>query len=206
MDPFTKSKIFGADSNKESIKASPEVVVDKSLDLSDQKTDMPTMQNTEAGDKKPVSKIVPLLLLLIIAMSLGIYQSMRLSSAQKDLISVKKATAESINIEKDKYQAVFLKNGQTYFGKMDSLNETYLTMSDIYYLRQTQAISYDQTRSAATDFSLVKLGCEIHSPRDKMIINRQEVSFWENLNKDGRVAKAFATYRSQTPEQQKCPT
>jgi hypothetical protein len=37
-----------------------------------------------------------------------------------------------------------------------------------------------------------------------MIINREQVSFWENLKDDGKVAKAIDQWVSQNPNGQKC--
>jgi len=113
---------------------------------------------------------------------------------------------QSKNIDKSKLQAVFLNGGQVYFGKIQSLNEKYLTMSDIYYLRVNQQVqpNQEQAQTSANDISLVKLGCELHGPQDKMVINNDQVIFWENLKDDGQVAKAVAEYVKQNPQGQKC--
>jgi hypothetical protein len=50
----------------------------------------------------------------------------------------------------------------------------------------------------------VKLGCELHAPFDQMVINRDQVTFWENLQDDGQVAKAVATFKKENPNGQKC--
>ncbi len=107
-------------------------------------------------------------------------------------------------------QAVFLNGGQVYFGRINDLNNNYLRMSDIYYLRVNQTVQPDQQNSnqAANqnDISLVKLGCELHGPQDQMLINREQIIFWENLKDDGQVAKAVAEYKKQNPDGQKCET
>src|SRR5690606_11834886 len=52
--------------------------------------------------------------------------------------------SESNYIEKDRYQAVFLNGGQVYFGKIKDLNDKYLRMTDIFYLRVNQVVQPNQ--------------------------------------------------------------
>lgn len=105
-------------------------------------------------------------------------------------------------VDSSKLQAVFLNTGQVYFGKITTLNSKYFVVDDIYYL---QTSSTGTTAAAAnTSVSLVKLGCELHSPRDEMVINRAQVTFWENLQDSGQVAKAVATFQKANPSGQKC--
>lgn len=108
---------------------------------------------------------------------------------------------ESKNIDASKLQAVFLNTGQVYFGDIESLNSKYLTLTNIYYL-QTSNTGAEGT--AGANVSLVKLGCELHQPYDKMIINRDQVTFWENLHDKGQVATAVSTFKQQNPDGQKC--
>ncbi len=113
--------------------------------------------------------------------------------------------AESTFVNKKQMQAVFLNGGQVYFGKIGTLNTKYLSLDDIYYLRVNQQVQPNQTTSStsANDISLVKLGCELHGPQDQMVINREQVIFWENLKDDGQVAQAVAKYKTDNPDQ-KC--
>ena len=109
------------------------------------------------------------------------------------------------NVDTSKLQAVFLNGGQVYFGKINSLNPQFMRVSDIYYLRVNQQVQPDQqAQQANNDISLVKLGCELHGPEDSMVINREQVIFWENLKTDGQVAKAVEEFQKQNPEGQKC--
>ncbi len=113
-------------------------------------------------------------------------------------------------IKNDKYQAVFLNGGQVYFGKIKSMNDKYLTIGDIYYLRvndQTQNQSNaNQQSGTQQDISLAKLGCELHGPEDTMVINQDQVTFWENLKDDGQVVKAISEFVKANPDGQKCAT
>lgn len=107
-------------------------------------------------------------------------------------------------VNKKQLQAVFLNGGQVYFGHIGSLNEKYMSVTDIYYLRVNQQVQPNQTSNASNDISLVKLGCELHGPQDSMVINREQVVFWENLKDDGQVAKAVVEYKKANPNGQSC--
>jgi len=112
---------------------------------------------------------------------------------------------ESKYVYTNKLQAVFLDTGQVYFGNLKVLNDNYFVLTNIFYL-QTSSSSGSSTSSSNTSssVSLVKLGCELHQPYDQMVINRAEVTFWENLQSTGQVAKAVANWEAQNPQGQKC--
>jgi len=100
-----------------------------------------------------------------------------------------------------KYQAVFLSNGQVYFGKVTDVNNQTLVLENIYYLRSAgnlQVSSNDNvTTTPATDnFSLVKLGNELHGPEDKMSINLPQVLFVEDLKAQSKVVEAIRAYEA----------
>jgi len=112
---------------------------------------------------------------------------------------------EAKYVNTDLNQAVFLTNGQVYFGKITNISDQYLSLTNIYYLNsQQQEDGNTQNQNQQTNFSLVKLGCELHGPADQMIINREQVSFWENLKTDGKVTKAIDQWKSQNPNGQTC--
>lgn len=113
---------------------------------------------------------------------------------------------ESRYVDDSKLQAVFLNGGQVYFGDIEDLNNKTIGMSNIYYLRVNQQVQPNQesAQAGSNDISLVKLGCELHGPEDRMVINREQVIFWENLKDDGQVAKAVKDYKAQNPGAQNC--
>lgn len=92
---------------------------------------------------------------------------------------------ESKFVDKGKYQAVFLNGGQVYFGKVSELTGKYLTLGDIYYLTPSQDVQADNNANKTPqNFTIKKLGCELHRPQDTMVINREQIVFWENLKDD----------------------
>lgn len=107
-----------------------------------------------------------------------------------------KGVGSSSYVESDKYQAVFLSDGQIYFGKLSDVDQRWAVLEDIYYL-QVQNNSQVQQAEAqqAPQVQLVKLGNEIHGPQDRMIINSDQILFFENLEDEGQVADAIARYK-----------
>ena len=91
----------------------------------------------------------------------------------------------------DSYQAVFLTNGNTYFGKLSRANSQYPVLSDIYYINITQIQPKSEDDQSQQAISLVKFGGEIHGPVDKMIINRDQILFIENLRDDSKVVQGI---------------
>lgn len=103
-------------------------------------------------------------------------------------------------IDTSKYQAVFLNSGAVYFGKLQILNSGYMKITDVYYL-QTQENDPKNPQPAAssssTNLQLVKLGSELQGPTDEMIINKDQVTFFENLKSDGKVTQSIEKYKNQ---------
>lgn len=90
----------------------------------------------------------------------------------------------------DGRQAVFLTNGQVYFGEIERIDENFLVIQKIYYLKTTDQL-------AGTDgakIQLIKFGQEVHGPEDRMYINRNEVLFYENLRSDSKINEAINAY------------
>ncbi len=112
--------------------------------------------------------------------------------------------SEASMVDKKRYQAVFLSNGQVYFGKVAGLNNRYIDLQDIYYLNVANQSVQPSQQASQQNVSLVKLGCELHSPQDRMVIYRDQVTFWENLKDEGQVATAIKQWKDQNPDGQKC--
>lgn len=98
----------------------------------------------------------------------------------------------STQIDSAKYQAVFLSSGQVYFGKLTAVDSQYLKLSGVFYIQSQQdaASGEDQiTTQESTGMQLIKLGEEVHGPEDTMVINRDQMLFFENLKSDGKVTQ-----------------
>lgn len=96
------------------------------------------------------------------------------------------------------YQAVFLTNGQVYFGKVANQKSTWVELTDIYYLQSRDSLQ-NQDRddfSNQSDLTLVKLGQELHGPEDYMQILRDHILFIEDLAEDSKVVQAIKDHQT----------
>jgi hypothetical protein len=80
------------------------------------------------------------------------------------------------------YQAVFLDNGQVFFGKVSDSASPYLMLREVFYVQTL--VDQDKKNSNI----LVKRGSEWHSP-EFMRINSRHVVVIEPVGNDSRVAQ-----------------
>lgn len=104
-------------------------------------------------------------------------------------------------IDNNRYQAVFLANGQVYFGKLKDNRGEYLVLRDVFYLQAANSTpeQSDNPQDASQgqgsgDLQLIKLGTEVHGPDDEMIISRSQMLFFENLQGEGRVSESIREF------------
>lgn len=102
------------------------------------------------------------------------------------------------SVKSNQYQAVFLTNGQVYFGKLRSSSDSFYTLSDVFYLQATQTdpTNPQKTADTSSNVQLIKLGNEVHGPEDSMMIDKRQVLFFENLKTDGKVAKTITDFNN----------
>ena len=82
------------------------------------------------------------------------------------------------------YQAVFLTNGQTYFGRYYDRLGAYAKIEDVYYLQQGQSTD----TSGSTDTRLLRRGRELHEPSSRMLIPKSAILFVEDLSDSSPIA------------------
>lgn len=87
------------------------------------------------------------------------------------------------------YNAVFLANGQTYFGQIVRQTDDTIVLTKVYYLRPTAAAEKDTLKDNGQSVELVRLGGELHRPTNTMIINRDHILFTEILAADSPISK-----------------
>jgi hypothetical protein len=83
------------------------------------------------------------------------------------------------------YQAVFLTNGQTYFGRYYDRIGAYAKIEDVYYIQQTQNADPDK----APDTRIVRRGGELHAPSPRMLVPKSSVLFVEDLTDSSPIAQ-----------------
>ncbi len=122
-------------------------------------------------------------------------QAAQVESSQKRIAALEEADKYTEQqVDKERYQALFLSTGQVYFGKITAVTRDTMKLEDIYYLK-TGTVDKAGNPTPGTDVSLVKLGKELHAPDDTMFIERKNLTFWENLKSDGQVAQAIVQYK-----------
>ncbi len=91
----------------------------------------------------------------------------------------------------EKLYAVFLLDGQAYFGHLEDVPwSDSVELTDVYY--------FDDARKTTTDLSvgLLKRGTELHAPADGMRIRRDKVLAIERVGLDSPVARAIEAQRA----------
>ncbi len=85
-----------------------------------------------------------------------------------------------------KYQAVFLTNGQTYFGQYLDRLGPYVKIENAFYIQQQPKQQETQTNP---DLKLVRRGSELHQPDPEMLVPKDAILFVEDLQPDSQVAQ-----------------
>ncbi len=96
--------------------------------------------------------------------------------------------------DSNSYQAVFLDNGQVFFGKLSGVTEPYASLESAYYSKEVNLpddATAAQKDAAANNVSLVKAGDEVYGPENTMQIRTDKILFWQNLRGDSKVTKAI---------------
>lgn len=136
------------------------------------------------------------ILIVIIVILLGAVGYLAVSD--KGILNKDNSDKKTQEQAKDTFQAVFLTNGQVYFGKLEDKGGDYVKLTDIYYLQAKDQAVQPKESASATDpnLTLIKLGKELHAPADEMNISREQILFWEDITKDGKVMKAIEEYKA----------
>jgi len=120
----------------------------------------------------PVSALrrIFIMLLVLIVLSLAVL------AIRTRLPALFGPTAADV-IDRSSYQAVFLANGSSFFGKLEPHGDEWFLLSDVFYLAQ----------NADGGTQLIKRGTEPQGPREPMIIAREQVLFFENMRDESDV-------------------
>ncbi len=91
----------------------------------------------------------------------------------------------------ERISAVFLLDGQAYFGHLedDPFTDT-LVLRDVYYVNDASKVTTD------LPIGLVKRGNELHQPVDTMYIRRDKVLGIERVTLDSPIGRAIAAQRA----------
>jgi len=105
-----------------------------------------------------------------------------------------------VNAALSRRQAVFLNNGQVYFGFVDGPDKQIVHINDVYYLKNQQNANENQQQSTDTkngsQFILVKLGNESYGVESSLYVNRDQIVYYEDLRDDSKVSQAIKNNNS----------
>jgi hypothetical protein len=100
------------------------------------------------------------------------------------------------DLDNGEIKAVFLDNGQVYFGKIEEAGKDFLLITNPYYL-QKQTVLQEPTEEGAQpttreQLSLTALGGEnlqLHGPEKELFVPWNKILYMENLKDDSQVVK-----------------
>lgn len=88
-------------------------------------------------------------------------------------------------IDKTKYQTVVLASRDLYFGKA-RFTKNYLVIDETYFMVTGKDEGLPEGK-----YAIKKLSGNVHQPENRLIIPIEEIGYIENLNPEGKVAKAL---------------
>lgn len=92
------------------------------------------------------------------------------------------------------YQAVFMDNGQVFFGKITNTGGAYPRLSEVFYIGRQASPDGKDVKSI-----LIKRGNEWHGP-EFMYLNRQHIVVIEPVSPSSRVAQLIKEAQNQKPQ------
>lgn len=84
-----------------------------------------------------------------------------------------------------RYQAVFLSNGQTYFGHFIDRLGPYAKIDNAFYIQQIPS----QDEQTPAESKIVRRGTELHQPTAFVLVPKSSILFTEDLRDDSPVAQ-----------------
>lgn len=100
-------------------------------------------------------------------------------------------------INTSRYQAVYLANGQIYFGKLETLGSSKMRLTNVYYLQTKTDTASTDTKDQSTNgnFQLIKLRGAVYGPSDEMIISNDQIIYFQNLEDNSKAAELIKSDR-----------
>lgn len=188
-------------------KTSHEADIEEMFVETENKQSMARPAKKRKGAKIFVSFILILVLVFVVLLVVSKVTNVNILGLSKTKVTIPNPAKAS------DWQAVFLSNGQVYFGKLKGENSNYPTLEDVYYL-QVQKVPIQPAQAANNtegvqpaqktqdQMILVKFGTELHRPMDKMFINKDHILMYEDLSEASSVVQAIQGYKDKQNEQQ----
>ena len=109
-------------------------------------------------------------------------------------------------INESTYQVVTLTNGQTFFGKLERFGPSTYALIDVYYI-QTELTPAEETTTETGELTaetsdnlqerttLVPLTSDPHQPYNHIVLNRDHMVSWQNLQPTSPILEAIQELR-----------
>lgn len=137
----------------------------------------------------PVGAIRRLFVMLLVVIGLIVLVLIARTQLFRAGISTLFAPGAAEIIDRNAYQAVFLTNGSSYFGKLQQQGDEWFVLSDVFYLSVPEQGAPQ----------LIKRGSEAQGPREPMLIAGTQILFIENLRDDSEIVTAIRRFKSGGP-------
>jgi|SRR5256712_1864670 len=134
----------------------------------------------------PVSALRRIFVMLVVLIALILAVLLVRTQLFRAGISTLFAPSAAEVIDRGAYQAVFLSNGATYFGKLQPQGDEWFVLTDVFYLQTTEQGSPQ----------LIKRGNEAQGPKEPMIIAKQQILFIENMREDSDIVALIKRFKS----------
>lgn len=141
--------------------------------------------------KKPKSKVwivLTLATIVILAIAFGI--------VFREKLNLTKYFVKKTEISTAFRQAVYLTDNKVYFGFISKTDQQFVKLADVYYI-SINDLNMTNNAAETPKISLTKLGSEMHSPDTTMLINRDQIIFFENLPANSKVNEAINKFISE---------
>lgn len=100
------------------------------------------------------------------------------------------AASDTERSMKNKVQAVFLENGQIYFGVLSRGGPDSWRLASPHYLERSP-VSAGESAGSEMQTTLKKLTEDMHRPENAMYISDKNILFWQNLQNASPIAQAI---------------
>ncbi|MEO5948917.1 MAG: hypothetical protein ABIP74_00785 [Candidatus Saccharimonas sp.] len=94
-------------------------------------------------------------------------------------------------VDTNKYQVVYLTNGQAYFGKLQNTNGEYLVIKTPYTVQTVAPATDSKTTTDQSTTTLLKVSAQVYGPEDSIAVKASQVTFWQNLRDDSKITQAI---------------
>jgi len=95
---------------------------------------------------------------------------------------------------RNSYQAVFLNNGQVYFGNIVELTNEYVILKDPYSIKVQQKQVDEESQSKQAEIKLLSIEDEFYKPEGYMLIKKSEILFIEELKDSSQIIEIIKNY------------